>query len=130
MIRVVEILNQNKLIRIPNKFALLYLFIIFLFFKSKNKPNIIVKNREIPIFCHIWKRSKGNNSLVFKYIHAIFFQDKWNFIFYCYWPKSKPLLTFFLILKRENPIFHIPFFSFLKTDNSVTNLSIIIKFGM
>ena len=68
MIRVVEILNQNKLIRILNKFALFYLF-----FKSENKPNIIVKNREIPIFCHIWKRSKGNNSLVFQYIHAIFF---------------------------------------------------------
>ena len=69
MIRVVEILNQNKLIRILNKFALFYLF-----FKSENKPNIIVKNREIPIFCHIWKWSKGNNSLVFQYFHTIFFK--------------------------------------------------------
>ena len=68
MIRVVEILNQNKWIRILDKFVLFYLC-----FKSENKPNIIVKNREIPIFCHLWKRSKGNNSLVFQYFHAIFF---------------------------------------------------------
>ena len=71
MIRVVEILNQSKWIRILDKFVLFYLC-----FKSENKPNIIVKSREIPIFCFIRKRSKGNNFLVFQYFHAIFFQDK------------------------------------------------------
>ena len=71
MIRVVEILNQNKLICILNKFALFYLF-----FKSENKPNIIVKNREIPIFVISEKDQRAITLLFFNIFMRFFFQDE------------------------------------------------------